>query len=84
MAYSGACTVLLLTPISGWLSDQHSFISSRRPGFNSPLDQQNFNFPYSPSNPSWVTKPFFKTIDLFIKIRATTVVTFLLLWFKFL
>jgi hypothetical protein len=45
------------TTIAVWCSGQHSSISCRRPGFNSPLEQQTFNFPFSPSHPSGVTKP---------------------------
>jgi hypothetical protein len=52
------CSNLLsFTTMSGCCSGQHSCISCRRPGFNSPLEEQIFNFPFSPFHPSWVTKP---------------------------
>ena len=48
-------------------------ISCRRLGFNSPLEQQIFNFLFSPSHPSWVTKPF--SLKLAITILQSQVLT---------
>ena len=43
--------------MSGWCSGQHSCISFKQPGFNSPHRPTYFNFPFSQSHPSGVTKP---------------------------
>merc|ERR1712051_68811 len=67
------CSKLLhLASISGWCSGQLSCISCRRPGFNSPLEQQFFNFHFSQSHHSLITKPSSLKLATYYRALAWT------------